>query len=260
MRPMLATKFDGTLPASYAVEPKLDGVRVLISVNAMRRSVKFRSRTGKELKALSHLKAEVLVFAADTRGDIILDAEAVSGSFFETVPALRKSATAADATIWVFDLIGFGTYAARRGDLERIARPTSRVRLVPVSWNAPVADAYSSALADGFEGIIVKDAASDYEAGERSSAWAKLKPSETYDLPVVGIEESVNAGEVGAIVVDFNGVKVRVGAGFKSKGERRAVWGLRSALIGRTIEVAAQSVTPAGSLRHPSFVRIRDDK
>src|SRR4029450_12463903 len=44
------------------------------------------------------------------------------------------------------------------------------------------------ALAAGHEGVMVKDAASAYEAGRRGGAWRKVKPVHTLDLVVLAAE------------------------------------------------------------------------
>lgn len=43
-------------------------------------------------------------------------------------------------------------------------------------------------LATGHEGVMVKGAASSYEAGRRGGAWRKVKPVHTLDLVVLGVE------------------------------------------------------------------------
>jgi DNA ligase-1 len=44
------------------------------------------------------------------------------------------------------------------------------------------------ALAAGHEGVMVKDAASRYEAGRRGASWRKVKPVRTLDLVVLAVE------------------------------------------------------------------------
>jgi DNA ligase-1 len=44
------------------------------------------------------------------------------------------------------------------------------------------------ALEAGHEGVVVKDAASLYNAGRRGKTWRKVKPVQTYDLVVLGAE------------------------------------------------------------------------
>ena len=60
---------------------------------------------------------------------------------------------------------------------------------------------------------------------------------------------------VGSLVVDYKGTKVSVGTGFTD--EQRVEFYKDTPEI---IEVNYQEVTKDGSLRFPSFVRIREDK
>jgi len=252
MQAMLATTYAGTLPASYAVEPKFDGVRVLVHCNAVTGQVSFKSRNGKSFTSLSHLKSQVLAFIAGSRGDLTLDAEAVSGTFFDTVGQIRSKKTKAlDATLWVFDIIKFGSYAERRQTLERMAAQES-VRIVPVAYNIDIKDAFLKAKSDGHEGIIIKDTGSDYESNERNGSWQKVKDRATYDCKVIAVTDK-------SLTIDFNGVQVSVGCGF-TPAVHNAIFSNPSAMLGRTIEVACQSITPAGSMRHPTFLRLRLDK
>jgi len=43
-------------------------------------------------------------------------------------------------------------------------------------------------VAEGQEGVVVKDAAAPYEAGRRGAAWVKVKPRHTLDLVVLAVE------------------------------------------------------------------------
>jgi DNA ligase-1 len=47
---------------------------------------------------------------------------------------------------------------------------------------------FDEVVAAGFEGMVVKDATSPYEAGRRGAAWRKVKPSWTLDLVVLAVE------------------------------------------------------------------------
>lgn len=265
MRPMLCETFCGDLPAKYCVEPKLDGVRVLIRVNPKFRTVTFETRNGRLLKSLAHLHAEVLAFIGDMKGDIVLDAEATctDGTFYDYVGTLRASAKAPAALLTVFDVIDLlSPCHARRTALEAQCKPTASIRLIDRKGGNPdINAAYANALAAGHEGIIIKDIDSPYDGGERSTAWLKVKPTQTHDLNVVEVVEcKTRPGLVGAVVVDFNGVLVRVGTGFHGDRQKRTLWEARESLVGSVVEVACQEVTPAGSMRHPRFVKVRGDK
>lgn len=112
------------------------------------------------------------------------------------------------------------------------------------------------------EGAIVKSLDAPYEK-KRSRGWLKMKAEETEDLRVTGCFEGEGkyVGKLGGLICDRGGVDVRVGGGF-TDAERENLYtgiGYRT-VIGRLIEVQYHEVTPDGSLRHPRFVRFRDDK
>jgi DNA ligase-1 len=121
------------------------------------------------------------------------------------------------------------------------------------------------AVADGFEGIMIKDLDAPYEC-KRSSFWMKWKPVITVDLNIVGFEEGTgrNAGRLGAIVCEGvdndRNICVNVGSGL-SDVDRDEYWSARDDLLGRVVEVAADAVTQnqdgTYSLRFPRFVRFR---
>ena len=115
----------------------------------------------------------------------------------------------------------------------------------------------NNAVQRGEEGIVVKMADSPYELKERSKYWLKMKPTETYDLLVVGKFNGQGRlkGTLGGLVVKFNDQKVKVGSGYTD--EERQLFMTHQPKI---IEVKCKGITEDGKLREPIFVRIRDDK
>jgi DNA ligase-1 len=71
--------------------------------------------------------------------------------------------------------------------LERVAGPW-RVPGI-ITTDAEAAERFlAEAIAAGHEGVMVKDAASPYEAGRRGASWRKVKPVLTLDLVVLAVE------------------------------------------------------------------------
>jgi DNA ligase-1 len=75
----------------------------------------------------------------------------------------------------------------RLAALERVAPGRTVRRLV----TADVAEArafFDGAVAEGQEGVVVKDLQAPYAAGRRGAGWVKVKPRHTLDLVVLAVE------------------------------------------------------------------------
>jgi len=261
---MLARLYAGETPGSYVCEPKVDGLRVLITADLSTRTVRFETRNGNPMPSLYHLADEVLDLLAGKAGVWELDGEAVSGkSFFTSVGALRSDRSADDARVWLFDLPSvYGDYSTRRASLEALFAQSypSSLLLIP-SVSCTPEEAFIRFTSEGFEGAMVKDTAAPYSHGIRSRAWLKVKDADTTDAEIVDVVEGTGkcAGMAGHIVVRCGRRLVSVGTGMDN-ATRSTLLADRSQLIGQTAEVDFQMKTPQGSLRHPVFVRVRGDK
>jgi ATP-dependent DNA ligase len=265
---MLAKVYCGETPAFYTCEPKVDGVRVIITADLDSRQVAFASRRGNPIPSLAHLAGEVLDLFGSLRGTWVLDAEAVAGKgFFNDVGEIRSAEPALDARLWVFDIPSLASreQRARRKflcDLFGAVLPApSSVFLIPSLQEVTPEEAFRDFTAQGFEGVMVKDASALYHVGTRSAAWQKLKASDTVDAVIVDVIEGKGrcAHMAGHIVVRLGRRFVRVGTGMTDT-VRRDLLARRADFIGQTAEVAFHCVTPDDSLRHPSLVCIRGDK
>ncbi|CAB4122211.1 CDC9 ATP-dependent DNA ligase [uncultured Caudovirales phage] len=291
---MLAHKYEASRIKSWpqVVEAKLDGVRVLAFVDIMKDSVFFYSRSGKEFNTFDHLKRPILDMVEMARPEltkdnddddyleIVLDGEIVSGSFNKTVSEVRKKdVQASDAEFHIFDVLPLytfeqedktgckvaGKYSVRRKRLELIVSnsPTDMIKTTAkylVNSQAEIAVIYDKVRARGLEGLIVKDLDGLYHR-RRNHGWMKIKNEESVDVPIIAVEEGTGKyiGQLGALVVDVEGIKVNVGSGLSDE-QRASFWEAKDELIGRLVEVEFHEKTPDGSLRHPRFIRFRDDK
>jgi DNA ligase-1 len=255
---MLAKPYKGILPESYAVEPKIDGVRVIVEVCRQTLAVAMKTRNGNPLNSLLHL-GEWFSETASKHGVFTFDCEAISGQdFYDSVGAVRSNDPAEGAFLWLLDLPDdVGTYRERRALMSKFTYD-DRVNLVESFVGISPNDAFRRFVSQGFEGAMVKDLDAPYSQGKRSNAWLKVKAVDAEDCPVVSVHEGQGrlAGTMGHVVVENNGRLVRVGGGFSDE-QRAMIWANRDTVIGSYLEVTFQSRTPDGSMRHP---RIRGDK
>lgn len=254
-----------------AVEPKYDGVRALIIKQDDKISI--HSRTGKTLKGLSHI-IDALAFSS-VFGDWVFDGEVIHPEGFnEIVGAVhRKDEQSSEAIFQMFDCLSLSSFKegkslSRRNErkavvdsfVEEIGAPFSLTPFYLASSHEEIEHFYQAIRDKGGEGVIVKDQQGIYEC-KRSYNWLKIKDRQTVDIPIIGFEEGTgkNKGKLGALVCDLQGVEVNVGGGLSDQ-QREEIWKTRLANLNRLVEVEYHEKTPDGSLRHPRFIRFRDDK
>ena len=239
------------------VSPKLDGLR------AIYKNGKFYSRLGNQFKGLSVLEAQVA--AMGLRKDTQLDGELmVPGEHFNEISgAIRAFRETDKVTFNIFDIpSSTGPLRQRYAQVSNLLEQL-QVHIVPhfIAYDdSDIQDLYQEAIRDGYEGIMVKDMGAHYE-NARTWSWMKVKPIHTEDLKVIGTFEGQGKyeGLCGGLIVDRGGVRVRVGSGLSDA--QRNLWADDSSdILGATIEVAFQEVTPDGSLRHPRLKSVRGDK
>lgn len=144
---------------------------------------------------------------------------------------------------------------------NHLTRHISVPKYVKVDNPQEVQQAFSKAISEGFEGLIVRPYAHAWEP-KRSYHWLKVKAEETEDLVITGWEmseeRSRNAGLIGSILVDREGVES--GASGMSDDLRKRLTDMGEDIIGLLAEIQYHELTPDGKLRHAVIKKIRFDK
>ncbi|OQS44843.1 ATP-dependent DNA ligase [Chromobacterium haemolyticum] len=122
-----------------------------------------------------------------------------------------------------------------------------------------VFNAYNTFRSLGYEGAMVKDVSDIYKNGKKVGWW-KIKPSETVDGVIVGVEEGEGKylGSLGAFKVRLeDGRFTSIGSGISDE-DRVAAWANPEMFIGRYVEIKFMEKTLAGNPRHPVLKAFRD--
>lgn len=110
---------------------------------------------------------------------------------------------------------------------------------------------YSYCLGAGFKGIVLKEFLSYYE---KRKTWLEMKLTERYALIIVDCIEGTgkNKNTLSSFVVNFNGIIINVEDGM-SDDQRKEFWNDKEKMLGKAIEIEADSVTKDGGLKFPRF-------
>ncbi|MFP3713936.1 ATP-dependent DNA ligase [Puerhibacterium sp. TATVAM-FAB25] len=172
----------------------------------------------------------------------------------------------------------------RLAALERVA-PGRTVRRLVTADAAEAQAFFDGAVAEGQEGVVVKDLDAPYAAGRRGAGWVKVKPRHTLDLVVLAAEwgSGRRQGRLSNIHLgarDPEGGFVMLGKTFKGMTDEMLEWQTRRFLeleTGRArqvvhvrpeqvVEIAFDGLQrspryPGGlALRFARVLRYRDDK
>lgn len=104
-------------------------------------------------------------------------------------------------------------------------------------------------VSQGYEGLILR----------QKDKWLKVKPKDTADVFITGFQAGTgkHEGRMGALLTNYG----KVGTGFSDAARQ---WWQKcyddNMLIGLLIEVEFMEWTKNGIMRHPRYLRIRDDK
>jgi DNA ligase-1 len=274
------------------IEPKLDGVRVLTIVDYESRTVTQYTRNGKVLENFGHITESLLKHIDDFGRSYVLDGEMISTSFQALMKQVhrKEDVQTGDAVLMLFDVLPLSEFKKgksimgqrRRSNLlktfKTVFEKAGNIGIIPqteVDLGTAVGEMQfkqynKDAIAEGYEGIMIKDPDAEYEC-KRSVSWLKQKPFIEVSLTVTNLEEGTgkNEGRLGALICEGedDGRKIRVNVGSGLSDELRdEVWNSKDSVLGQIVEIRADAATRSQdsediySLRFPRFLRFRGFK
>lgn len=242
--PMLANKWEDRqkyITEPFYVQPKLDGVRLLVSNKGC------FSRTGKPVHGVDHL-------ANGLKDGEYLDGECYApNKTFEEITSMFKM-NPESLEFHVFDY-----FDLNRPNLtfeERLKHVT--VDTFHVKKKSEIAGYHDMFVSQGHEGIMIRDAMSTYEIGKRSNYLLKYKAFQTEEYPIVDVKEGTGREKGTAIWICKTGEQH-----FSVKPEgtlekRREYLVEKEKYIGKQLTVRFQNLTAIGVPRFPVGVVVRD--
>lgn len=319
---MLATLAEPPLTdRALMYEPKYDGIRaiVLIEPQASAPRVQFWSRNGNEKTAqFPEVVHALQLWAAGLDRTLVLDGEIVAldaqlrPAGFQRLqhrihvqaPGYSSSKRILSADQQPTALIAFDLLREGDDDLRKLPLTQRRARLDALFARRPSTSTHvrksevavgdgrelqRRAVAEGWEGLIVKHAQSPYRDGRRSAEWRKLKIVNESEFVIGGwTEPSGMRTRFGALILGVYDPKSPealryvgdVGTGFSGR-ELDRLWKLLEPLKTTTMafdtppktlgtphwvkpslvaQVRYAEWTDEGRLRHPVYLGLRDDK
>ena len=116
-------------------------------------------------------------------------------------------------------------------------------------------------MADGYEGVIVKNLDSIYTPGKRSKDWLKIKACETVVLTIIGYEPPATETEYGVILLQgkVKGKDITTSVKVPNLSMRDHFLKSFASIKGDRCVIEYQNITTHGLLRHPRFDRFWDE-
>jgi bifunctional non-homologous end joining protein LigD len=277
-------------------EPKYDGIRAIAEIAPRGATVKLWSRLGNDkAREFPAIVSALQQWARRRTTPLVLDGEIVAlDSSGNPAGFQHLQRGASDSAYICFDILRDGAtdfrgrpLAERRKSLERLLAGTSTsiIRISEIVFGDG-REMHERAVAGGWEGLIAKKAASLYHSGKRTPDWRKIKILSEQEFVVAGWTEPRQTRMfLGALVlgVHDNGNLLyagRVGTGFDDRELAKLIKLLKPIETKTTplsnaprtnekthwvkptlvAQVRFTEWTADGSLRHPVYLGLRDDK
>lgn len=252
---------------------KYDGCMGIAYIDHRREDCRMLSRTGEDYSKSCEFILNELYDGPKLRGKVLIGEvwEPIDRAAFPAISGkFRRQRADTGLRFMVHDLLPTGLvtrepYRMRFADLCEFFPP------VPLEYaRCHVAETYQTkqdaearALQwqgeGGFDGAIMRDPNAGYTIGTvKAGEIVKVKPTLSLDLLCVSWEagEGKHAGKIGALVVEYKGVRSGVGTGLSDADRDSNVL----SFVGKIVEIECLGITAEGKLREPRFKGVRHDK
>lgn len=264
---MLASKYDVKKHTEfpYFSQPKLDGVRCLISKDGM------QSRNGKPIVSAPHIR-EALDDFFTVFPDVVLDGELynhdLKNDFEKIISLARKTKPTAEdleeskqmIQYHIYDCLTEGSYEDRLAfladSLAEHYEPMIHVVETFFVHNQNNIDSFLGQwLEQGYEGQMLRVPESLYE-GKRSKNLIKHKEFEDEEFEIVNIEEGLGnwAGYAKSVEIRLKDGTTQNSGVRGSQEFLKQILDQRATLVGTEVTVRYQNKTVDGKLRFPVVV------
>ena len=279
--PMLAHDYNKRhkdISSHFAIQPKIDGVRLIAFKDPSTNDVVFLSRTGKVMKNLGHIAKDLLSNNIFSDDDLYIDGELFTFDLpFEEISGLFRTSKACPDKVrllkfYVFDTFFTNnksntTFIERHTSMKNTIAKCKYVKEVPTlifdkpSTNTDqiVKDYHSKFVQQGYEGVMVRNCASLYKCGYRSKDLQKYKEFIDAEFIITGGAEATGE-DSGTVIFDCKTSNCKTFA-VRPRGSRelrKYMWENLDTFIGRQLTVRYQNMSELGIPRFPVGISIRD--
>lgn len=276
--PMLANKYEpnsaskkrGGIVFPCFVQPKLDGLRcVVYLVNG---APVYQSRTGGAFTVLQHLDSAIQQILSQNP-TLVLDGELYTRQIpFEELAGIIKKKTLTEADKQKIQCVQYHVYdliipevpfRERLSALQQVI-PLSDIFVTPVltylaNGSADFKEKFSEYVAQGYEGIMLRNTEGLYQENYRSNDLMKYKEFFENEYKIVDFKEAVGR-DAGTVIWECETPEGRrFSVRPRGTQEARREWFSKApSLIGKQLTVIFQELSEMGVPRFPVGKAIRD--
>ena len=226
-------------------------------------SGKFYTRSGNEIRGLSVLEEEMKLVKYPHDGELVIP----KLDFFTMNGLIRSFNETPTCKYYIFDMPEETyNYGIRHDTYTRyhLLKGLPHVVRMQAHWLKDAFEAdlfYSKVLKAGHEGVVYKSPKGLYVHGKH---WENMKrvPVKSCECRILEAYEGKGKfeGMLGGFIVDFNGVRVKVGGGpGVDVPTRQFYWDQQEEAIGQMMKCQYKKLTNKGSMRSPQMLGIRWD-